>query len=464
MPTTSAEPPGESRSLSRAVLVAACCLALAGCTSPRADDPPPRPSPSEAADSALPPTAPVPPDLLAAFRRVLDRRASALLAHDLDAFRSGVAARGAFRGEQETYFANLAQLPLATVSYEIDPGSLLRRGDHYWVAVDVSLQLAGYDAVPVASVDRYRFSPSPRHPSRFVLSSVSDAAWEERQEVRPQPWDLGPVVVRQGRGVLGVFDEGSVEAADPLIRSVERGVADVGARVPEAWDGAVVVYALSDRTFLATLDDVPGGDPEVLDALTFPVAAGRDDATVASTRFVLSPEMVARAGPQRDRLVRHELTHVALGKRDDDAPLWLSEGIAEYVSVQSLAPEDRRLERAALEAAEAGVDALPADGTFNDDGSAAHYGLSWWACEYVARTYGEPMLWSLLDQIPTGGEQQERLEMVLGLRPRQLARRSALLMIRTFDPGFLQPEPSATASPSGTPSAVPTTEPSAPGG
>ena len=102
---------------------------------------------------------------------------------------------------------------------------------------------------------------------------------------------------------------------------------------------------------------------------------------------------------QLARLIRHELTHVALGSLDDDVPTWLGEGIAEWVSVQPL-PEDQRLiSQAAIDAATAGLDELPADLDYNDEDQAAHYGISWWACEAIVDMYGEPMLWRLLDDL-----------------------------------------------------------------
>jgi hypothetical protein len=463
MSTSSAEVLS-SRSLRAVAAALSCCLALAGCSDALTDDAPPA-APSGAASGAAAPAGPVPAELLDAFAGVLQRRAAALLDGDLAAFRRGVARREDFRAGQETYFDNLQQLPLTTLSYRVDPGSLVRRGDAYWVAVHVTLQLDGYDTAPVESVDRYRFSASRKDAARFVLSSVEDAAWEERQEMRPQPWDVGPIEVREGTGVLGIFDAGSVGAAGPLLRSVEDGAADVAVRVPYPWDARVVVYALSDPAFLSTLDDVPGGDPGVLDGLSFPVLTAPGSPTVASTRFLLSPGMVGRPGPERDRLVRHELTHVALGQIDDQAPLWLSEGIAEYVSVRPLAPEDRRVERAAVEAAEAGVDGLPADDTFNDGDSAVHYGLSWWACEFVALTYGESVLWSLVDRLAApGADPEEVLRSALGISAHQLANRGARLMIKTFDSAFLDPEPTATPSATVMPPAPAATPPTSPPG
>lgn len=454
MSTIAAERPGEERSAVKTVVLGVvCCLALAGCSDPLTDDPPP----PDDATAALPSTAAVPPDLLQAFRRVLDRRAAALLKGDADAFRTGIAKGNPdFLSQQLDYLDNLSRLPLGELSYAVDPGSLLREGDSYWVAVDVGLELTGFDTVPVHAPDRYRFSASRRDPERFVLSSVTDEEWEERNDVQPQPWDLGPVEVRQGVGVLGIFDEGSLGAAPELMSSVERGVADVKALVPYPWEASVVVYALSDPEFLATIDDLPGGDPETLDGVSFPVPAARGSEEVASTRFVLNPRMLGRAGPDRDRLVRHELTHVALAGHDTHAPVWLSEGLAEYVSVRPLAPEDRRVDQAAVARAEAGVDALPADSTFNDADSAANYGLAWWACEYVAATYGESALWSLLDYVNVpGSDPGKRMQIALGLNSRQLARKGARLLIQTFDPEFLEPTPSPTPTPTSSPSDPP---------
>lgn len=452
MPTSAAEPREEGRApIKELVLCLVGCLALAGCSAAPEDSslrstPTGTPAPSVT-------TLPVPPDLLAEFRGLLTRRADAVRRGDRAVFERGVAkARPEFLAEQRTYFDNLAQLPIGELAYAVDRGSLLREGDDYWVAVEVVLQLEGFDAVPVTMRDRYRFSPSRRDPDRFVLSSVTDPAWEEGNDTRPQPWDLGPVDVVQGVGVLGIFDDSSIGSSAGLVSSVERGIADVAAQVPYDWDRSVVVYALSDPTFLAALDDLPGGDPSAIDGVTFPVAAGPRSTEIASTRFVLNPTMLGRGGPDRDRLVRHELTHVALGQRDDQAPAWLSEGLAEYVSVQPLAPEERRVTREAIDAAESGVDALPADDTFNGDASSANYGLSWWACEYVAATYGPSMLWTLLDYVTVpGADPGQRMQMAIGLNSRQLARAGAKLLIGTFDPAFLEPSPSPTPAPTAAP-------------
>ncbi len=389
--------------LAAALATAVAAAALAGC--------------SGSDERSAPPAAAAPRDVVHALDRVLDARARVVRRADAGAFARLVGGGRGFRARQETWFGNLTQLPIARLSYDADPGSLVRDGDAYRVTVTESLQLDGYDTAPVTSQGRYRFAPAPRHPGRFVVTGVTEAD--------PQPWDTGPVEVREGHGVLGVFDPDSVGQAPALIASVESGIATVSAEVPYDWSHTVVVYALTDPAFLDGLEDVPGDDPGDLDAVAFPAGAG--------TRFVLNPRMVTSPGRERDRLVRHELTHVAVGTRDDAAPVWLSEGLAEYVSVRPLAPEDRRIPEAAVAAAEAGAGDLPDDATFNDEDSDAHYGLAWWAVEYVADAYGEDAPWQLLDAMAAPGPDPDTvLRGQLGTSTHELARQADRLILSLY--------------------------------
>jgi hypothetical protein len=188
---------------------------------------------------------------------------------------------------------------------------------------------------------------------------------------------------------------------------------------------------------LADLDNLPGGDPDALDGVAFPVRAGPRSTTLASTRFMLHPRMIDRNDGTRDRLIRHELTHVALGVRDDHVPTWLSEGLAEHVSVEPIPTYRRLIARAALTEGRAGVTRLPADRTFNGPGSGAHYGVAWFACEYVAATYGEDTLWRLFDAMRAGDGTREKgqdavLEKVLGIGSSELAAAAGQKIVNTF--------------------------------
>ncbi len=326
----------------------------------------------------------------------------------------------------------MTQLPVAAFGYSLDPASLVRDGHAYWGSVEVSLRLGEYDARPVVSHDRYRFE---RTDGRYVVSSVTDRAWERQHPGPAQPWELGPVDVLEGDGVLGVFDEGSAGRAGAVVAAVEDGVAAMAPRIPLPWDRRVVVYALADPTFLGSLTGVPGGDPLAVDGLTFPVLATPGETRVASTRFVLNPRLLAADPDVRDRLIRHELVHVALGSRDDRIPVWLSEGLAEYLSVRTIPPAERVISGEALDAARAGLEALPDGATFNDGPtSLANYGVSWWVCEAIAETYGEEMLWTLVDDLAGVDDPDAELEAILGISGRALARDAGRLMLDTYEP------------------------------
>lgn len=433
MPTTPTTRSDRRRTFPRVAVAVALVLLvwlLPGCSLLGDDEP--------EADRAGARAAAAPADVVASLRRALDRRADAVRRGDRRAFARGLARRAPqVRRQQLTWFDNLAQLPVAEIGYAFDPGHVVRRGDSYWVALEQTLQLAGYDAEPVVSLDRYLLRPRTPGGRRMLVASVTDPDWEAEHDVRPQPWDLGPVEVRGGLGVLGVFDAGSVAQAPGVIASVERGIADVSAVLPQDWRRTVVVYALSSTEFLATIDELPGGDPERLDGVAFPVAAGPGRPGSAATRFALHPRMLTRPGPERDRLVRHELVHVALGDRDDDVPVWLSEGVAEYVSVRPVDPADRVVAEAALARALDGVDGLPSRESFTAEGDSpvASYGLAWWICEYVARSAGEEVLWALLDALAEpDADEDATLQRLLGLTGDQLADRAARLMVNTFVP------------------------------
>ena len=404
-----------------------------------------------------------PQDVVAGIQAALDQRASAVVHRDAKAFRAGLA-RGdrELRRQQSTYLANLTQLPVGTFRYTFDPADLVREGEDYWVVVDLRMQLEGYDDRPVVSRDRYRFTPGGA--DAFQLASVSDLQWEVEHQVQQQPWDSGPVTVRALPGVLGIFDKESLEFADPLLKSVQQGIVFVDAVVPYEWSRSVVVYALSDTTFLDSIPDLPGSDPETLDGVAFPVPASPDSNKPAATRIVIHPRMLGREGPSRDRLVRHELTHVAVGSHDDRAPTWLSEGLAEYTSVRPMAPEERDISQRAVRAARKGFTDLPTDDGFNDADSPVHYAASWWACEYLASSYDEATLWRLLDELGKPDADREAvLAAQTGLNTRTLARKAGKLLLATYAPEALdQPpdEPDPSASPGASPSASPEASPS----
>lgn len=395
---------------------------LVGCS---LDD---EPAPAQAA-----PTAP----LVDEVRAVVGARAAAVREGDLSAFAALLApGRQRLVRAQEDYFLNLRELPLRRFRYLVPAESVTTLADgRVQAVVQLRMQLEEFDAAPVESPSRFTFLRDRGGTLR--ISAVRDPAFDREHDLELAPWDTGAIMVEEGNGVLGIFDADSADTAYQIIDAVEEGIADVNRAVPWTWSEHVVVYALSDTRILASLDDLPGGDPDRLDGVAFPVASAGDRPRLAATRFMLHPRMLQRAGPVRARLIRHELTHVVLGRRDDNVPIWLSEGIAEHVSVQPVPAHDRTIARAAVREARRGLDGLPAGEDFNGADSAANYGIAWQASAFIADAYGEQTLWRLFDEMRAQGgtsesDQDEVLIRVLGIDAAQLARSAGRRIMATF--------------------------------
>ncbi len=376
-------------------------------------------------------------DQATSITQLLQRRAAAVRAGDRTAFLADVdPTRTAFVKAQTRYFDNLRELPLGRFAYVVPTGAVTPAANgRLRATISVMLRLRGFDAVPVETPARYTFTSTDD--GRILLAGVRDRRWEQQNDIDPAPWDLGRIEVESTPHVLGIFDPDSVDAAYQIMDSVEDGITVVSQEVPLRWSGKVVVYALSDIDVLRSLDNLPGGDPDRLDGVAFPVRAGPGSHKLASTRFMLHPRMIYRNDATRDRLIRHELTHVAIGRRDDSVPTWLSEGIAEYVSVQPIATYDRMISRDAVEVARRGLDVLPADATFNGPESGSNYGVAWYVCEYIASTWGEESLWRLFDEMRRGQGTSEAgqdtvLREVLGVDSGELARGAGSKILATF--------------------------------
>lgn len=382
------------------------------------------------------PRSTVPPAADVEIATLLVRRAQAIRTGDLPAFLGDVEQRPRFQARQQRLFLNLRELPIQVYRLQLQTAGMSTRPDgSVQAVVEQRLRIREYDAAAVRTRGLWTFRKD--EDGRWLLAADRDAAFERENDIEPQPWELGRIQVETGRGVLGIFDAKSVNAAYQIIGAVEEGIDEVAAEVPVEWSRRVVVYALSDTRVLASLDNLPGGDPNRLDGVAFPVRVEEGAPRLAGIRFMLHPRMIFRNDATRSRLIRHELTHVALGRRDDRVPTWLAEGLAEYVSVQSIPPYERMISREALEAAQHRPRSMPGDSEFNGLRSGANYGLSWFACEYVADAFGEETLWRLFDAMRAGdgtaeADQDAVLLDVLGIDGAELARVSARKIVTTF--------------------------------
>lgn len=368
-------------------------------------------------------------------QRVLDQRARAVREKDLGLFLRRVDKRDAeLVARQTRYFRNLVQLPLERFEYTVldqdwDARLLPRWGkDAQSPQVRLRMQLRDFDTRPVDRTVGFVFAWRDGRP-RIV--SDRDGTGRPLFDGAPAPWDLTAIRVRERPGVLGVFDTSTVGAAPQVMSAVSQGIGEVDETVPFTWSGQVVVYHVRDAAVLDSFTDVPGGSIDLLGAMTFPTYSQPVASPVASTRMLVLEGSVAAGQPFLGRIVRHELSHVALGTRDDGAPVWLSEGLAEYVGARSIPIEQRIIPTSAVDRARGSDVALPPSDEFNGPEQEWHYALSWMACDYLASVRGEDVLWRLVDALHDEGrgtpddEQDAVLRRVVGMDSAELADRAA---------------------------------------
>jgi hypothetical protein len=376
-------------------------------------------------------------------QQLLDQRSRAIRDGDLQAFLATVdRSDQKLVARQRRYFANLRQLPLQELGYTVLksdwPAGLRAAG---WASdvsvpqVRVSTQLRGFDTMPVQRVTGFAFA---RRGGRVVIVSELTGAGRQFPGSNPAPWDLVRIHVRNDLDTLQLYDDTTWARAGTVAAALRTGVADVRSAVPYPWNGRAVVYVFGKPAVLNSFDGVPGGNITHLGAMTFPMYAVLGQPAVAGIRFTLLPSSL-RAGPVfLDRIIRHELTHVALAERDDGVPVWFAEGIAEYVGARDIPQDQRRIATVALARARQGVDGMPSSRGFNGADQAWHYALSWMACDYIAATRGEGTLWRLMEALHAGGggttdaQQDAVLQRVLGIDGAELAQRAATRILRTY--------------------------------
>ncbi len=400
-----------------AVLAALLVVPLIGCGSERGDESLLGPGSAVASPS---PSATRPTTPPTTARELLDERAEAVLVGDEKAFLAAVVRDDrSFVASQRRLFRNLRALPLAALDFRAEGTHTVRR----------SVRLAGFDTAPVRGPAGFAVE---RRAGRVVVVPAVGADQQPHD-----PWDLTTVRVLRRDGVLLLYDDDVASQADDLVDAVAGGIGDVASAVPEEWRQRAVVYAFRDAGVVASYAQVPGGNVDHLGALTFPVRSGT---RVVGQRIALLPTALDADTTALGRVVRHELTHVALGTRDDALPLWLAEGIAEYVAATSIPPSRQRIATLAVDRARDGSYRLPGSTSFHDAEQGLHYSEAWMACDYLAHAQGPAVLWELLDamrQARVGREgrgQDAVLRSVTGLDARALAGKAGRRTLRLFGP------------------------------
>ncbi|MDW4906820.1 hypothetical protein RB628_16090 [Streptomyces sp. ADMS] len=345
-------------------------------------------------------------------RRLLDRRAAAVLAGDGPAYaRTGAPAE----------FTRLRALPLAAWSYRL---TALHRtdGDGATADVELSYRVAGIDKAPMKAGRTLRLTE--RDGGQWYVD-----ADEPARKAGRQLWDLGTVRAVRGTHslVLGVGQ--SPEALRRYAGLADRAVPAVTQAWGGAWTKRVVVLVPKSLEGMAGLLGSPASAYRGIAAVTTGEVGG--SAKAPADRIIVNPEAYGVLGDFGKQVVlTHETTHVATrGATNSATPLWLSEGYADWVGYRSTG---RTAVQAAPELARAvtagGIpDALPGDADFGFGGDAAKlaqaYEGGWLACRLIAGQWGEVRLGEFYRAVGAHGKRAGAVEGamadVLGTTPQE---------------------------------------------
>jgi hypothetical protein len=337
----------------------------------------------------------------AAVQQLLDTRAKAIRDRDRAAFAATLDPKSPkFKAAQLRVFANLAQVPIASWSYELDPGEQApdwpkldrKYGTRAYSPHVVLLHftLAGFDTKPTSLPEHLTFV---HRAGGWKLASDDDYAKAGNPSTHAL-WDYGPVEVTRTRDALVLGHPGSADLRERLAEQAKTDIPLVDDVWDRHWARRVVIEAPGSQ---AEMGKLLGGD-EDLDQIAAVATAelrhGSGSPLAVGNRILVNPANYAKLGPTgRQVVLTHEITHVAT--RDatgPDTPVWLIEGFADYVGylpsgvpTHVVATELRR----AVQAGHAPT-SLPGDAAFDGDNAtlAQAYEKAWLACRLIAARHG----------------------------------------------------------------------------
>ncbi|GHD97957.1 hypothetical protein GCM10010339_02750 [Streptomyces alanosinicus] len=342
-------------------------------------------------------------------QQLLDRRSTALLAHDEGAY----AATGT-----RTVYTRLRDLPLASWTYRVT--DVRHTSSGATVDADLSYRVAGYDTAPV---DTRR---------TLTLGRATDGTWyvsadQPAGQAGQQLWDQGPVTAVRGAHSLVLGAGRSAADLRGYATLADRAVPAVSQAWGTGWSRHVVVLVPRSLADMGALLGSPAANYRGIAAVTTGEAGGSGQAP--ADRVVVNPEAYAVLGDLGKQVVlTHETTHVATRAATTAAtPLWLSEGYADWIGYLGTG---RTPAEAAPELTRAVQDghaptALPTDKDFGFTSDptqlAQAYEGGWLACRMIAGHWGTARLGAFYRAVGAHEERtgavEDALKKVLGTTP-----------------------------------------------
>ncbi|MGH3739325.1 MAG: hypothetical protein ACRDT6_27550, partial [Micromonosporaceae bacterium] len=360
-----------------------------------------------------------------AVRQLLATRSRAILRRDRAAFLSTVDPSAArLRARQAAFFDNLAEVPLRSWSYQLDPdaetllppGVAEAYGEDAWApGLRLSFALAGYDTAPTSQEQRHLFV---RSDGRWLLADDGLAPGQKTSTGTVRNlWDFGPVRVLSTPTVLVAGHPGSEALMRTVLGLAEQAVPRVDAVWDGGWGRRVVVLVPSSGHELGRLVEETG---DLSQMAAFTSADVPHSGPPVGKRVLVNPTVFGKLSPFGQRVVlTHEITHVATRHvTSEHTPYWLAEGFADFVAYRDTGATPRRAARELARDVAAGTlpERLPewSDFAVSNPRLAQAYQEAWLACRLIVELTGEATLVRLYRRLSrAGGDPSAALDVAL---------------------------------------------------
>jgi len=358
----------------------------------------------------------------AAVDQVLTKRAQAVVQDNEAVFLADVdAGNKNLLARQRALFANLRQFGFARLAYQqmsqqYDEAVTRKYGPStFLVAIAMTYQIRGIDAVPVRAMLGYTFTERPD--GKWMLVSDTDLDKRLPRGSHQEAWDSGAVLVKRAPRVLVVVEQGQDALANSLLGKASSAVKAVSKSWPGGWNGAGVVIALDDKVVRGADYTAPKNAEDAIAMATWVYRTLPGEVTGEGQRadsyVVVNPR---NRGKVDARTLAHEFTHVATAPYGAYAPRWLVEGAATYVEflpmdgAENLALGKYRQEVRTKYLAKA--KSLPADALFFQQ-SDSSYPLSWLAVDYLFERFGGVEVGTLYQEMAALGSTQPERDRIM---------------------------------------------------
>lgn len=387
-------------------------------------------------------------------RSLLQRREAAIRAQDRAAWLAAVgptsprgmpgAARQGIADQQAAVFDRIVQLPLTLFRYDsarLLPPRATGRGSGPAASTGSTGSTGSSGSTAAGRVVEVRgtyalgrFGGPRTFRERFVLGRpvggaggpallpLPDGSRSPRVSV---PWDLPGMRVVRGRSSLVVGNaalsrlRGYARLADRAVQLVDRQWGTDWSRAP-----VLIVPATAEEYAGLTGQTTSAATTSQVAAVTTgPIDAdGRASADQVVVRPATWSELTAQG---RAAVVTHEVTHVATrASTTAPVPLWLSEGLADYLAYRAVALPPEAIAADLLDRVRSGVGPIgvPPDSAFGAGvrDLAASYQAAWLLCRHIATTHGEAALLRLYRTVAAGTPVRRAVPEMLGVDEDQL--------------------------------------------